>query len=453
MSAPAHKRTYGFFFRFWATKMEASNTLAKSHLHEVIFADRHYINKLNQLLAFISHLDKAPRLPTQNFFMLIRPRGFGLSLSNESIEALLVRDELLMDHLDQSVADTIVSKGIGTYPVLHLSFNDIEPNITGFDSFRAMLASKLQSEFWQHHVKVRIDQGRRSDLRMLMVELITELSERSGKSVVILIDNYDMPFYIVRTFDDPKEREQALALYFEMLNAFRQAGNKVKFGLLAGHVKFPLSSDMSLGLPHVIDLSFSDIAAALTGFTIEEIKTCYEEDLARIAPQQGVTTSEYLTALEDCYGGFVFSDRMNKVLNPLSVTRALDNDGELYAYSCDNDYSFLQQCYNTQEPDLDWLIDKDGQDMLLLEDISLTPQGKEFGSLLLQQGIVSVNKVTFAEQEHSLSWRYRFGFPNVEMRRVFNIITGKSRPELRELPINTRVYDAGEEEYAIKEND
>ena len=212
MSAPAHKRTYGFFFRFWATKMEASNTLAKSHLHEVIFADRHYINKLNQLLAFISHLDKAPRLPTQNFFMLIRPRGFGLSLSNESIEALLVRDELLMDHLDQSVADTIVSKGIGTYPVLHLSFNDIEPNITGFDSFRAMLASKLQSEFWQHHVKVRIDQGRRSDLRMLMVELITELSERSGKSVVILIDNYDMPFYIVRTFDDPKEREQALMI-------------------------------------------------------------------------------------------------------------------------------------------------------------------------------------------------------------------------------------------------
>lgn len=433
--------------------MEASNSLAKSHLHEVIFADRHYINKLNQLLAFISHLDKAPRLPTQNFFMLIRPKGFGVSLSNESIEALLVRDELLMDHLDQSVADTIVSKGIGTYPVLHLSFGDAPVTVTGFDDFHKMLTSKLQSAFWQHHVKVRIDQGRRSDLRMLMLELITELSERSGKSVVILIDNYDVPFFIVRTFDDPKERMQALALYFEMLNAFRQAGNKVKFGLLAGHVKFPLSNEMSQGLPHVIDLSFSEIAAPLTGFTIDEIKSCYEEDLARIAPQLGVTISEYLKALEDCYGGFIFSDRMQKVLCPLSVTRALDNDGELYAYSCDNDYSFLQQSYNEAEPDLDWLIDKDGQDQLLLEDVSIFPQGKEFGSLLLQQGIMTVNKVTFAESEHALSWRYRFGFPNVEMRRVFQIVTGKSRPELRELPINTRVYDAGEEEYAITADD
>lgn len=429
--------------------MDASNSLAKSHLHEVIFADRHYINKLNQLLAFIVHLDKAPRLPTQNFFMLIRPRGFGLSLANESIEALLVRDELLMDHLDQSVADTIVSKGIGTYPVLHLSFNDITGNITGFDGFRAMLADKLQSQFWQHHVKVRIDQGRRSDLRMLMLTLITELSERSGKSVVILIDNYDIPLYIVRSFEDPKEKAQAIALYFEMLNAFRQAGNKVKFGLLAGHVKFSLSSEMSQGLPHIIDLSFSDIAAELTGFTIEEIKNCYEEDIARIAPQQGVTASEYLSALEDCYGGFVFSDRMHKVLCPLSVTRALDNDGELYAYSCDNDYNFLQQCLREEDPDLEWLFEKDGQDQLLLEAVSLNPQGKEFGSLLLQQGIVSINKVTFSESENALSWRYRFGFPNVEMRRLFNIISGRSLPELRELPINTRVYDAGEEEYEI----
>lgn len=103
-----------------------------------------------------------------------------------------------------------------------------------------------------------------------------------------------------------------------------------------------------------------------------------------------------------------------------------------------------------EKPDLSWLIEKDGQDQLLLEEVSINPEGKEFGPLLVQQGIFSINKVTYADREHSLSWRYRYGFANVEMRRIFQILTGISHPSLRDLPINTRVFDAGEEEYLIK---
>lgn len=435
--------------------MEVSNSRNNTHLHEVIFSDRHYINKLNQMLKFITFLETSPRISAQHFFMLIRPRGFGLSLANEAIESLLIRDELLMDHIKPKVADTISSHKIGTYPVLHFSFADsiLNSKVSSIEDFTSLLAEQIQQQYWAHHVKIRHDVVKDNDLRRKLLHLIHELSDREHSSVVVICDNFDIPIYLASRIETDTKLQQALALYFEMLNALRQAGDRVKFCLMTGHVKFALCNELSEGIPHVVDLSFHDIAADLTGFTIEEIKSCYEEDLARIAPQQGVTISEYLDVLEHCYGGFVFSDRMKKVLSPLSVTRALDNDGELYAYSCNNNYTFAQESFAHADPDIDWLIDKDGQDLLILEEVGLFPEDKEFGSLLAQQGFVSVNKVTFADQEHSLSWRYRFGFTNVEMRRAFNIISGRARPELKELPINCRVYDAGEEEYAIvKEN-
>lgn len=427
--------------------MSTVNTLNNLHLHEVVFSDRHYINKLDELKAFISFLENSPRLPQQNFFMLIRPKGFGISLTNEAIESLLVRDDLLMDHLQSKVGDSLYLDELGTYPVLHLSF--LNPKANNLNSFIQVMQDTVQRQIWEHHVKIKGTLVA-TDLRQQMLMLLREISRiNQDKQVVILVDNYDAPLYAIGNIPDENERQQALVLYFDMLNAFRQAGDIVKFCLLAGHVKFALSNNQSEGLPHVVDLSFCDTTATLMGFTVEEIKKYYSEDLARIAPQQGVTAGEYLDTLERCYGGFVFSDSMHKVLCPLSVTRALDNDGALYAYSCDNNYNFVQKAIDEEEPDLNWLIDKDGQDQLFLEEVDIFPQDKQFGSLLLQQGFVTVNKVTFSDRPHSLSWRYRYGLTNVEMRRAFQIITGKSRPELRELPINPRVFEAGEDEYAI----
>lgn len=426
--------------------MENISSRGNSHLSEVILTDRHYINKLEQLRSFMDYVENSPRPPRQNFFMLIRPRGFGLSLANEAIEAIYSRDEMLLDNIDLKSANGLNIDNLGHYCVLHFSFSKVKAN--NYNEIIKMLYDTLQSLIWEHHVKIKTDVGK--DLRMQMLQLIKEITDRENKQLVVLFDNYEVPILFISRLENEQERQKCLALYFEMLNAFRQAGDRVKFCLLTGHIKFSLSSNISEGLPHVIDLSFNDISADLTGFTIEEIKQTYGEDLARIAPQQGITVAEYLDCLEHCYGGYVFSDKMNKVLCPFSVTRALGNDGELYAYSCDNNYNFLQSALSKEKPDLSWLIEKDGQDQLLLEEVSLKPEGKEFGSLLAQQGIVSVNKLTYADREHSLSWRYRYGFANVEMRRIFQILTGISHPNLRELPINTRVFDAGEEEYLIK---
>lgn len=421
-----------------------------SHLHEVIFADRHYINKLPQLKDFIHFLEHSPRLPNQNFFMLIRPRGFGISLTNEAIESLLSREEMLLDHMQNNPSQHLELDDLGSYAILHLSFSN--PKANNLAGFVQILQETIQKQCWEHHTKNKDILAMASDLRKQMLFLLKSIGDNSKQQVVILVDNYDVPIYAARNLSSKIDQQKALAIYFDMLSAFRQAGDLIKFCLLAGHTKFALSSPISEGLPHIVDLSFHKIAATLLGFTSEEIRTSYAEDLARIAPQLGVTSAEYIDALEHCYGGFVFSDDMQKVLCPYSIARVLDNEGELYAYACDNQYTFLQSALDEAEPDLNWLFDKDGQDPLFLEEVDLFPKGKEFGSLLLQLGFVSVNKVTQSQSEHAISWLYRFGFTNIEMRRAFNILTKKARPELRELAINPRIYHAGEELYEIHDD-
>lgn len=425
--------------------MDVNNSLSSSNLHEVVFSDRHYINKLQEILDLIEFLQKSQRLPGQNIFMLIRPRGFGLSIATEAFESLLMRDELLIDHIQSKYNNAINLDRIGYSPVIRISYNTLKS--TKVTDFYNELLEPLQRQLWEHHIKLKSNSTH--DLRVYMLHLIRELSDKEKAPVVILIDNYDIPLYLIKTMKK-EDREEAMDLYLSMLNAIRQAGNRVRFCLLTGHVKFALSTNVSEGLPHIIDLSFCEETSTLFGFTIEEVKSFYEEELARLAPQNGVTVSEYLNALNRCYGGYVFSDSMIPVMCPNSVTRALDNDGELYPYACNHDFEFLQASYEEEQPDLEWLFNKDGQDNLVLEEVGLFPQGKEFGSLLLQLGFVSVNKVTFSEQEQSMSWRYRFGLTNVEMRRAFKIVTGQASPGLREQKINPLVFDDGEDEFDLE---
>lgn len=428
------------------------NSTASSRLLDVVFSDRQYVRKIKGLIDLLHYIDHHPWLPHENIFMLIRPHGFGLTMAMEAIGSILMRDDLLMDHLaaleniDVNLSDL---KSLPEYPVISLSFMKL--NAGDADELSAALLEQIQRQYWEHHVKTK-QSSSTYDIKRYLYQLIQELHDRYEKPVVILIDSYDTPMINISRMDE-SEQNEAMSLYLDMLNAIRQTDTLVKFCVLSGHIKFALSSQFSNGLPHVVDLSYNPLVSTLFGFTLDEVKTCYAEELARIAPQRGLTVNEYLAALEQSYGGFVFSDDPKQtVINPSSVLQAINHDGEMYTYAADRDYSFLKQVLDEEDPDLDWLFDKDGQDALFLEHVSIHPKGKEFGALLAQLGVVSVNKVTISELDYSMNWQYRFGVPNVEMRRLLKILLGKAEPELKNLIINERVNDADEALYDIKPN-
>lgn len=427
--------------------MDTSNN--STRMLDVVFSDLQYVYKIKSIADLLRYIDRHTWMPHEKVFMLIRPHGFGLSIAMEAIESILKRDDLLIDHLADLEQFDFSKKELDSlpqFPVISLSFSNMIADDA--DELSLAILEHLQRQFWEHHIKTKVSSAN-CDLKRCLFQLITGVQERYHRPVVILIDGFDAPLITISKMDK-SEQERALSVYLDMLNIIRHVDSKIKFCLLSGHVKFALASQISNGLPHVVDLSYHPLVSTLFGFTLEEVKTRYAEDLARIAPQRGVTVKEYLQALDRSYGGFLFSDDITKtVLNPSSVLKALDHDGEMYTYAADSDYSFLEQVLHDEDPDLDWLFDKDGQDALFLEDLPLHPKGKEIGTLLLQLGFVAINKVTESEQSYSMNWQYRFDTPNVEMRRLLKIILGKASPELKDLVINERVDDADEDLYDI----
>lgn len=427
------------------------NSTAPSRLLDVVFSDRHYIRKIKGLAELLRYINQHPWLPHENIFMLIRPRGFGLTMAMEALGSILMRDDLLIDHLTDLEQNDFSQSELTTlpeYPVISLSFMKLIANDP--DELSQALLDQIQKQFWEHHVKSKLNTSS-YDLKRCLYQLILELYNRQHKPVVILIDGFDAPIISISRMDK-QEQDEALSIYLDMLNAIRQTDSMVKFSLLSGHIKFALSSQYSNGLPHVVDLSYHPLVSTLFGFTLDEVKTCYADELSRIAPQRGVTVNEYLTALNNSYGGFVFSDDITQtVLNPSSVIKALNHDGEMYTYAADSDFGFLEQALLDEDPDLDWLFNKAGQDALFLENVPLHPKGKDFGALLSQLGFVAINNINVSEHDFSMSWQYRFDVPNVEMRRLLKIVMGKASLELKDLIINERVSEANEDLYDLEE--
>ena len=98
--------------------------------------------------------------------------------------------------------------------------------------------------------------------------------------------------------------------------------------------------------------------------------------------------------------------------------------------------TFLKYALKHKNNDLSWLYGKDGQDPLFICSVDKSLEGKQLGSLLIQLGFATSSKVLVNNDEGYTTWRYRFDFPNLDMRKTFDIITGKCDQEEANIPLS-----------------
>ena len=69
--------------------------------------------------------------------------------------------------------------------------------------------------------------------------------------------------------------------------------------------------------------------------------------------------------------------------------------------------------------------------------IDFIPAGKDLGTLLLQLGFATRERVTEHKQDFFSTWRYRYICPNEDMRRSLEIVRGNQDPSyaLQEMDI------------------
>lgn len=244
------------------------------------------------------------------YFFLGRPRRFGKSLLVSTFDSYFSGKKDLFAGL----AIEKLEKDWTEYPVLH------------FDMSGGKHMEKEQLEDYLDYILK--EQERKWGItnppigaNNRLIELITTAYEKTGKQVVVLIDEYDAPM-----LDVAHEKESLDVLRNIMRNFYsplKMCEPKLRFVFLTGITKFSQVSIFS-ELNNITNISMRDDYAGICGITKEELLGNMSEDINALAEAQGLSREEAISKLKENYDGYHFSPVSPDVFNPYNLLKCFD---------------------------------------------------------------------------------------------------------------------------------
>ena len=245
------------------------------------------------------------------YFFLSRPRRFGKSLLVSTFDSYFSGRKELFEGLAIEKLEQDWTK----YPVLHFDMSG------GKHMDREQLENYLDYILKEHEDKWGIATPPNGANNRL-IELITTAYKKSGKQVVVLIDEYDAPM-----LDVAHERESLDVLRNIMRNFYsplKMCEPMLRFVFLTGITKFSQVSIFS-ELNNIKNISMDDEYAGICGITKEELLTQMSEDIDALAKAQEITREEAIEKLKENYDGYHFSPTSPDVFNPFSLLNCFDD--------------------------------------------------------------------------------------------------------------------------------
>lgn len=239
------------------------------------------------------------------YFFLGRPRRFGKSLLVTTMQSYFEGKKEFF----KGLAIEKLEKEWTEYPVLHFDMSG------GKHMDKEQLEEYLDYRLQEEEKKWGIMKPVKGANNRL-IDLINTAYEKSGKQVVVLIDEYDAPM-----LDVVHEKEQLDMLRNMMRNFYsplKYSEAKLRFVFLTGITKFSQVSIFS-ELNNIINISMSDEYAGICGITKEELLTQMSEDIDELAKSQELTREETIAELKENYDGYHFSAKSPDVYNPFSL--------------------------------------------------------------------------------------------------------------------------------------
>ena len=239
------------------------------------------------------------------YFFLARPRRFGKSLLVSTMQSYFEGKKELFTGL----AVDKLEKEWTEYPVLHFDMSGgkhMEP-----EQLELYLGYILEDQEKKWGInEPRIGANNR------LIDLINTAYEKSGKQVVVLIDEYDAPM-----LDVAHEKEQLDVLRNIMRNFFsplKYSEAKLRFVFLTGITKFSQVSIFS-ELNNITNVSMDDEYAGICGITKEELLENMSDDIDMLADALGYSREMMIAKLKENYDGYHFSKKSPDVFNPYSL--------------------------------------------------------------------------------------------------------------------------------------
>ena len=239
------------------------------------------------------------------YFFLSRPRRFGKSLLVSTMQSYFEGKKELF----KGLAVDKLEKEWTEYPVLHFDMSGgkhMEPE--QLELYLGYILEDQEKEWGLNEPRIGANNR--------LIDLINTAYEKSGKQVVVLIDEYDAPM-----LDVAHEKEQLDVLRNIMRNFFsplKYSEAKLRFVFLTGITKFSQVSIFS-ELNNITNVSMDDEYAGICGITKEELLENMSDDIDMLADALGYSREMMIAKLKENYDGYHFSKKSPDVFNPYSL--------------------------------------------------------------------------------------------------------------------------------------
>ncbi len=338
-------------------------------------------------------------------YFLSRPRRFGKSLLLSTLEAYFLGQKdlfkgLAIEKLEEAEKE---KRAIWQeYPVFYLDFNvgkysDIEALNTNLNVFLSDLEQKYGTSEAEDNFAKRFE------------GLLKRAYEKTGKQVVVLVDEYDKP--LLQTMGVNEElNEEYRAVLKAFYSVLKSADRYIRFAFLTGVTKFSKISIFS-DLNNLRDLSLIADYSAICGISQEELEANFEPEIISLAERNKMSYDEALAALKQKYDGYKFSENGKNMYNPFSLLNVFaDSTMRNYWFATGTPtflVDYLKKAYYNI-PDLDGNIkmNEAGLETYRADAINPLP-------ILYQAGYLTI------KDYNDFSKLYRLGFPNDEVRYGF----------------------------------
>ena len=247
---------------------------------------------------------------TGGYYFLSRPRRFGKSLLVSTLEAYFQGKKALF----QGLAIENLEKDWNAYPVLHLDLSGVtytEENV---------LDEKMESTLQCWEKTYGIDNTFRVD-SIRFSNIIDAAYEKTGKPVVVLIDEYDKP--LLDTAGNERLREAFRSRLQGFYSVMKSRDGKLRFGFLTGVTKLGKLSIFS-GLNNLKDISMDHRYADICGISENDLHAYFDGSVQEMADANEISKEDCYAQLKDYYDGYHFSAQCPDIYNPFSLLSALD---------------------------------------------------------------------------------------------------------------------------------
>ncbi|MCR4918743.1 MAG: ATP-binding protein [Prevotella sp.] len=274
---------------------------------------------------YVDKTDLVYKLAQGSVYFLARPRRFGKSLLIDTLRCYFEGRRDLFDGLKIAELETEWWQ----YPVIYFDFNvGNKRTATGLNEYILGVISKYEN---MYGIVPFIEEGTGKpslDATLRFNHLLEQLYEKTGRQVVVLIDEYDKALLDLIETGNPAD-EQQLSDNRELLkglfSVFKATDRYLRFVMLTGITKFSQVSMFS-GFNQPDDITLSPRFDTLLGITEEELHRVFAEPISEMADGMGLTEDEVKEQLKQRYDGYHFSSRLIDVYNPFSIINVMANE-------------------------------------------------------------------------------------------------------------------------------